>query len=82
MNFFISRLMIIADKIAANASHSGKLHHTPHIGCSVDKKLSGDDATVDSHSNSNGKHKIQGMRKMTCLVKLKKIAFGAIPMEV
>ena len=53
-------MIIIAAKIAANASQSGKLHHTPHIGCSEAKRLSGDTAIVESHWNSNGRTAVNG----------------------
>jgi hypothetical protein len=48
----------------------GQLHHTPQIGA------------MPSDSNNKGKPIIRGMRNNTCLVKLRKIALGAMPMEV
>jgi hypothetical protein len=48
----------------------GQLHHTPQIGA------------MPSDWNNKGKPIIRGMRNNTCLVKLKNIALGAMPIEV
>ena len=62
--------MTMADMITDKLSLIGQLHHTPQIGA------------IPKDWKSSGKPMMRGMRKSTWRVRLRKIALGAIPIEV
>jgi hypothetical protein len=60
----------MADMMMDNVSLIGQLHHTPQMGA------------IPIDSNHRGRSMISGIRNRTCRVRLRKIALGAIPIDV